>query len=76
MTDQEIAHVVVPILQGLLASGHYTKQDEGNPQSMRTDCGIDWAEFAVRRHTSDAIGEALDLAGELIQTIQKNVEET
>lgn len=73
MTDKEIAHVVVPILQGLLASGHYTKQDEeGSPQSMRTDCGIDWVEFAVRRHTSDAIGEALDLAAELIQTIKKN----
>ena len=69
--------VALPILQGLLASGHYTipGNDEDAVKIERVDNGPDWKgddgnpTFA-RRKSAIAIEDALSLAKELLDQIR------
>lgn len=58
---------VLPILQGLLASGHYMSFDEYGAPELRThDVGEDFhSDGFARRYVSDAISQAIDMAREL-----------
>lgn len=73
-TKEELLRVALPILQGLLASGHYTvpETDTGVPRVLKVDTGKDWVKdgLYVRKHASIAIDEALELAGELLEQIE------
>ena len=69
--------VALPILQGLLASGHYTtpETDTEVTKIMRCDNGKDWKadggdKIFARRHCALAIEDAISLAGELLDQIK------
>lgn len=65
--------VILPILQGLLASGHYTNPSDGldGVKLERIDNGADWkAEGYTRRRSSFAIDHAMRLASELIEQLE------
>lgn len=72
-TVDQTLEVVLPILQGLLASGHYiTPENEVDCVTvLRRDNGTDWKESGAfaRRNTSMAIEHALGLADELVEQI-------
>ena len=69
--------VALPILQGLLASGHYTTPENETEVTkiMRCDNGKDWKadggdKIFARRHCALAIEDAISLAGELLDQIK------
>jgi hypothetical protein len=60
--------VALPILQGLLASGHYTTPETDVTKIQRCDNGKDWKDEGgdkvfARRHTALAVEDAISLAG-------------
>ena len=60
--------LVVALVQGLLASGHYTSpdDDEDGPSVQRVDYGKDWKDCGVdRRRPAQAVEDALDLLQEI-----------
>ena len=72
-----LLEVTLPILQGLLASGHFTVPETADTraQSIVHDNGEDWndsvgAKYYYSRLTSVAIEEALELAKELIAQVE------
>lgn len=76
---QRLLEVALPILQALLASGQYItdKNDREAGGIIRYDHGKEWQEddVFVRRHTAVVIEDALDLAKELLETIDLETEE-
>lgn len=73
---EAMLRTTVPILEGLLASGHYTHQVEGNGDSgvIRCDWGKDWKKGGHRsRVIALAIEDAMDMADDLINEIEWNV---
>lgn len=76
-TRENLLGAALPILQGLLASGHYTnpETETETPKVQRCDNGTDWnsaeagEKVFARRHTALAIEDAISLAGELIDQI-------
>ena len=68
--------VALPILQGLLASGHYTMPaDENEPDVFRVDNGKDWKEIDeipvfAKRYSAKAVLDAIELANELRRQIE------
>lgn len=86
--SQEKLKIILPILQGLLASGKYTVEADCSDavevvKHLRFDWGKDYdRSCTTRRHSSLAIEDAVDLADELIaemelvERLKKEVEET
>ena len=75
--ESVLLNAVLPILQGLLASGHYTAPDteEEGPKIHRCDNGADWKwddtdNLYARRHTAIAVEDAISIARELIDQIK------
>ena len=79
-TKDEVLKVALPILQGLLASGHFTFPEPDNSTDsskiQSNDNGEDWKndEAFAKRYTSLAVESALDLAHELIDQIELDVD--
>ena len=78
MKTDNLIEIVLPIMQGLLASGHYTKPetDEEPNKILRCDNGKEWntgldddVPLFVRRHTALVIEDAIALAQELKETV-------
>ena len=84
MTSKKLSKSIQPglgltaqILQGLLASGHYTRSenDVDSVRIIRTDNGADWGAEGknrafARRCTADAIEDAISLANELLDQLK------
>jgi len=76
--SSDLLGVALPILQGLLASGHFTMPSthaKEEPDVFRMDNGKDWKELDnipvfARRYSASAVLTALELAGELIKQIK------
>lgn len=65
--------IAAQILQGLLASGHYTIPGEGkqSPDVWREDAGKDgWKGTFAKRFYSSAVMDSIELADELIKQIE------
>jgi hypothetical protein len=79
--EVEILRISLPILQGLLSSGHYTspESDTDCARVLKIDNGPDWKsldgenQVVPKRHTAQAIEDALALSAELIATIQLEI---
>lgn len=72
---ERLLSISLPILQGLLASGHYTQPetDEDVPRVITIDNGDGWKSAEgvfARRHSSMAIEDAIKLAGELADQVK------
>jgi hypothetical protein len=68
---------VCELAAGLLASGHYTNQDddnrEGDPYVRTWDAGKDWLKDGyVRRFCSHAVTDAVNLFEEIESQIEKD----
>lgn len=68
--------VAVPILKGLLASGQFTRVNNGEkPHVERVDMGADWQKDGYcRQKMSAAVLTALNLAKELIDQTELEAE--
>jgi hypothetical protein len=67
--------VVLPILQGLLASGHFTGIDPENdmPYAAYTDHGVDWEKSGFHcRYECCAVTKAMELANDLERELEVN----
>lgn len=69
MAEEKICKVC-NLVSGLLASGHYTNQDDeyrgGDPYVRSWDAGKDWEnEGHLRRFPSHVVADAINLLGEI-----------
>ena len=75
----DIKHVL-PILQGLLASGHYTQppdpdfkiNNDNQPELIYEDNGEEFEEFSTCRYEPKAISEAIYLTDLLTRQLRLN----
>lgn len=75
MNEEELMRIALPIMQGLLASGHYTTPDNDDTAvgPLKCDNGKDYDKQLLHcRHTSIAVEHAIDLAVELHAQIKLN----
>lgn len=60
--------ITLRILQGLLASGHYTTQMDGEDELgyRQRDAGSEWEKDGIfaRRHLASAIEDAIDISNQ------------
>lgn len=73
--ETQLLSVALPILQGLLASGLYTKLYDDGPGVTKRDNGADWKTQDITpifhcRYSTDAVRDALDTAYELVGQIK------
>lgn len=74
----DLEHIVT-LMQGMLASGHYTSPtyygDEEEPAVKKLDNGVDWKDMCERRFESYVILEAIALFRELESVMQNRNDE-
>ena len=82
---EQLLSVSLPILQGLLSSGHFTSAQDpdlelSEPSALTFDVGKEWKNEGEgnfsKRHPSFAVITALELAAELIEQIEKDVDKS
>ena len=83
-TEAQLLYAALPILQGLLASGHYTEPKGENPRDEpvvhRIDNGKEWKggddgiQLYAKRNSACAVIDAVDLADELLRQVKIEVE--
>lgn len=69
-----IIDIALPIMQGLLASGHFTAppDENGDPDVLKCDVGKDWVDLGLsRRFHSKVVSASLSLAVELIEEAEE-----
>ncbi len=72
---KEVAEVALEILNGLLASGHYTGPagSSGEPGVLRQEHGQSWQQNGhLKQYTSYAVKDAFELANEFMQMAEQN----
>jgi len=78
MADEKICKVCT-LVSGLLASGHYTRQDdeyrEGDPHIRSWDAGKDWkSEGQIRRFPSHVVADAMNLLWEIEKSVKSDLD--
>ena len=72
INDDQALEIATKVLQGLLASGHYTRGDKGDglPGVITEDLGREWRDtIYCKRNITVAVSDALDIASELLRQI-------
>lgn len=65
--------IVATILNGLLASGHYTfpGDDDDGPKPAKFDNGKDYKEYVSRRFTTAAVEDSFEIYDEILDEIDR-----
>jgi hypothetical protein len=69
---EQLLATALPILQGLLASGHYTKPDTDTDcvKVQTVDNGNGWEGIWATRTSTIAVNDAIEIATELINQVE------